>query len=195
MEICACPFLSDGKLTVVTCRELCVAVFLWNAMMFQRRPSQLWFVTFTTCQLMSKWSVRADIGSWCWSHSQSCPSHFAGSLLLEFRQEDAGAWALKEKWTWEFDYYVLPCGLVCFGLLLFSLLVWLVWFCFVFALFCLFCLPAARWCIFRVSEVSVKQITTGVGEHFRAYDFFSFLCDMVLVCGFKFYNKQTCWCD
>lgn len=31
-----------------------------------------------------------------------------------------GCWSMgtfKEEWTWEFDYYVLPCGLVCFGLL------------------------------------------------------------------------------
>lgn len=137
MEICACPFLSDGKLTVVTCRELCVAVFLWNAMMFQRRPSQLWFVTFTTCQLMSKWSVRADIGSWCWSHSQSCPSHFAGSLLLEFRQEDAGTWALLRRselgnliiMYYPAVWFVLVC---CF-----LSLVGLVLLCFCFVLFVL----------------------------------------------------------
>lgn len=40
-----------------------------------------------------------------------------------------------------------------------------------------------------------REDVTGVGEYFKAYDFCLFLCDMILVCAFKFYNKQTYWCE
>lgn len=35
-----------------------------------------------------------------------------------------------------------------------------------------------------------REDITGVGEYFKAYDFCAFLCDVVPVCAFKFYNKQ-----
>lgn len=98
-----CSLLSDGKLPTGICRELHAAVFLWNSMMFQKQPSKLWSVTFTTCQLMSKWSVKADFDSCCWSRSQSSPLCWGALLCWNRGKRTLALGTFKEELMWEFN--------------------------------------------------------------------------------------------
>lgn len=71
--------------------------------------SQLWFMTFATCQLISKWSVRADIHSGSWSDSH-LPLLQGCSPLVEARWVDNGTCALWWRNNQEFGSCILCWG-------------------------------------------------------------------------------------
>ena len=170
MESCACAFLSDGRLTIVTCREFRTSGFFWNAMMFQKRhhSCDLW------PSLPASWypnKVQEQILIQGLEAIPSCPS-LAG-MLSPSGSQARWCWCMctvTERLIWESD----PCcTLLGFGFGLFS------------------CSKVMN------IEVSFRGIyredTSGVREYFKPYDFCSFFCDVILVCAFKFYNKQTYW--
>lgn len=166
MEGHVCLFLSHGRLTIVTGREFRVAVFLWNAM-FQKQH------TAVICDLQY---LPADIQT-------KCKSRFWFRILKPLLAAPGlQGWSPMLKLSYRMLVQIYFAGRINLGIwFLYTLLLWALGF-------------------FLLTEIMNIQMSfrhicregvTGLGEYFKAYDFYSFPCDMILVCDFKFYNKQT----